>query len=198
MYHSQSPEAYFAHTSGLVVVVPASPADAKGLLTSAIRGADPVLFLEPKRIYRAVKGEVPDGEHLVPIGKASTLRAGRDVSLLTYGAMVPVAERAAREAAGEDIDVEVIDLRTLVPLDREAVIGSVSRTGRLVILHEAPRTCGFGAELAALIAEKAVLSLAAPIERVTGYDTPFPYTLEHSYLPSAGRVLRAIRRVARF
>ena len=197
-YHSQSPEAYFIHTAGLKVVMPATPADAKGLLTSAMRDPDPVIFLEPKALYRTAKGEVPDGDHAVPLGKARIVRDGHDVTLLTYGAMVPVAEEAAGKAAEEGIGVEVIDLRTLWPLDVETAVHAVEMTGRAIVLHEAPRTCGFGAELAALIQEKAFLHLKAPVARVTGFDTPFPYALEKTYIPDAARTLDAIRGVVEF
>jgi len=197
LYHSQSNEAYFAHTAGLKVVIPSTPADAKGLLMTAIFDEDPVLFMEPKRIYRAVSGEVPDGDHRVPFGVARIVRPGADVSLFAYGAMIPVASQAAEVLAAEGIDVEIIDLRTLVPLDEAAVLASVEKTGRAVILHEAPRFCGFGAELAAILAEKALYSLKAPIARVTGYDTPFPYALEHLYLPNAERVAAAVRTTAK-
>jgi pyruvate dehydrogenase E1 component beta subunit len=195
LYHSQSPEAYFCHTPGLTVVIPSTPSDAKGLLLSALAGEDPVIFLEPKRLYRTVKEDVPEGAHRVPIGSARIARAGEHVTVLCYGAMVPVALEAADQAAASGTSTEVVDLRTLSPLDAETVLDSVRRTGRVVVLHEAPRTCGYGAELSALIAEKALTSLLAPIVRVTGYDTPFPYTLEHSYLPDAPRVLRAIEHV---
>jgi 2-oxoisovalerate dehydrogenase E1 component beta subunit len=197
-YHSQSPEAYFAHTPGLQVVIPSNPADAKGLLLAAIRGDDPVIFLEPKRIYRAPRAEVPAGEYTVPLGSARVVREGRTVTVLAYGAMVAVALEGATQAAARGIEAEVIDLRTLLPLDVETVLASVRKTGRAVIVHEAPRTCGYGAELAALLAEKALLSLEAPILRVTGYDTPFPYTLEHDYLPSPARVLSALEQTAKF
>lgn len=192
LYHSQSPEAYFAHTAGLQVVIPSTPADAKGLLLSAIAGEDPVIFLEPKRLYRTIKEDVAEGDTTAPIGVARTARAGEHLTVLAYGAMVPVSVEAAELAAARGWSAEVIDLRTLVPLDADAVLASVRRTGRVVIVHEAPRTCGFGAELAALVAEKALTSLLAPVLRVTGYDTPFPYTLEHSYLPDAKRVFAAI------
>jgi pyruvate dehydrogenase E1 component beta subunit len=197
LYHSQSNEAYFAHTAGLKVAIPSTPADAKGLLMTAIFDEDPVLFMEPKRIYRAVTGEVPDGDHRVPFGVARTVRPGKDVSLFAYGAMIPVASQAAETVAAEGIDLEIIDLRTLVPLDEAAVLASVEKTGRAVILHEAPRFCGFGAELAAILAEKALYSLKAPVVRVTGYDTPFPYALEHLYLPNAERVCAAVRATAK-
>jgi len=192
-YHSQSPEAYFIHTAGLVVVMPSTPSDAKGLLASAIRGEDPVIFLEPKALYRTVKGEVPQGEHLVPIGVGRTVRPGADVTLVTWGAMVPVAAMAAETAAAEGVGVEIIDPRTLWPLDIGMIEASVNRTGRAVVLHEAPRTCGFGAEVSALIQERCFLHLNAPVARVTGFDTPFPYALEKSYLPDPERTLRAIR-----
>jgi len=193
LYHSQSTEAYFCHTPGLKVVVPSTPADAKGLLLTAIHDEDPVLFLEPKRIYRAVTGEVPDGDHRVPFGEARTVREGTDLSIFAYGAMIPPAAEAADTLAGDGISAELIDLRSLVPLDEARVVRSVEKTGRAVIVHEASRFCGFGAEIAALLAEKAFYSLKAPIARVTGYDTPFPYSLENVYLPDAGRSVRAAR-----
>ena len=197
-YHSQSSEAYFIHTPGLVVVMPSTPADTKGLLTSAIRGEDPVIFLEPKRIYRTVKGEVPDGDHTVPIGKANTVREGSALSLISWGAMVHVGLKAAEKAREKGIEVEVVDLRTLMPLDIDAIIGTASKTGRVVILHEAPRTCGLGAEVSALIAERSIDVLEAPIVRVTGFDTPFPYALEEVYLPDVDRTLKAIEKVANY
>ena len=198
LYHSQSPEAYFCHTAGLTVVIPSTPADAKGLLLAALAGEDPVIFLEPKRLYRSVKEDVAEGHFTVPLSKARVARDGEHCTVLAYGAMVPVALEAAEQAAAKGWSIEVLDLRTLVPLDGDAVLASVAKTGRAVILHEAPRTCGYGAELAALIAEQALTSLLAPVLRVTGYDTPFPYTLEHTYLPDAPRVLRAIEHVMKF
>ena len=197
-YHSQSPEALFTHVPGLKVVCPSNPVDAKGLLASAIRGDDPVIFMEPKRYYRAPRAEVPDGEFTVPIGEARIAREGRQVTVLAWSAMVNVALDAAAKGAERGYDLEVIDLRTLVPFDEAAILASVRKTGRVVIAHEAPRTSGFGAELAATIAEKAILSLEAPILRVTGLDTPFPYTLEHEYLPDADRILDAVERVVTF
>ncbi len=197
LYHSQSSEAYFAHTAGLKVVIPSTPADAKGLLLSAIFDPDPVLFLEPKRIYRSVSGEVPDGDHRVPLGQAATRREGTDVSLFAYGAMVPPTMAAADALAQDGIQAEVVDIRSLVPLDEAAVLASVEKTGRAVIVHEAPRFCGFGAELAAILAEKALYSLKAPVARVTGYDTPFPYALEHLYLPTVERIAHAARQTAK-
>jgi 2-oxoisovalerate dehydrogenase E1 component beta subunit len=197
-YHSQSPEAHFIHTAGLKVVVPATPHDAKGLLISAIRDPDPVLFFEPKRVYRAAKGEVPEGEYTVPLGKARVTREGTQVTVLAWGAMWHEADRAVREAEEKGVDCELLDLRSLQPLDVDAVVASVQKTGRAVVVHEAPRTCGFGAELAALIQERCFLHLEAPVARVTGFDTPFPYTLENEYLPRAPRILQAIRKVAAF
>ena len=195
LYHSQSPEAYFAHTTGLQVVIPSTPSDAKGLLLSAIEGDDPVIFLEPKRLYRTTKEDVAEGRFTTPIGRARLAREGGQVTVLAYGAMVPVSVDAANMAEERGWSVEVLDLRTLLPLDAEAMLASVRKTGRAVIVHEAPRTCGYGAELSATIAEKALTSLLAPVLRVTGYDTPFPYTLEHTYLPDAKRVFAAIEHV---
>ena len=197
-YHSQSPEALFLHTPGLKVVVPSSPHDAKGLLLSAIRDPDPVLFFEPKRVYRAARGEVPEGEYLIPLGQAAVTRPGTRLTLIAWGAMWHEADQAAREAADEGIDCEVLDLRSLQPLDVEAITASVKKTGRAVVVHEAPRTCGFGAELVALIQERCFLSLEAPVARVTGFDTPFPYTLEAEYLPRAPRILQAIRATSSY
>jgi len=198
LYHSQSPEAHFVHTAGLTVVMPSNPADGKGLLVSAMRCPDPVIFLEPKALYRTAKGEVPEGEYDVPLGKARTIREGTDVSVITYGAMVPVAEGAAAEAEKEGVSVEITDLRTLWPLDVEEVDRTVQKTGRAVVLHEAPRTCGFGAELAALVQERSFLHLKAPVARVTGFDTPFPYALERKYAPDASRALDAVRTAMNF
>lgn len=197
-YHSQSSEAYFCHTAGLKVVIPSNPYDTKGLLLASIRGDDPVMFLEPKRIYRAVKGEVPEEGYEVPLGKAAVAREGDDVTLVAYGAMLHVALQAAQKAEEQGVSAEVVDLRTLVPLDEPTFLDSVRKTGRLVVVHEAPRTAGFGAELAALAAEKCLDSLEAPILRVTGFDTPFPYTLENYYLPDVPRVLDAVQRVVGF
>jgi 2-oxoisovalerate dehydrogenase E1 component beta subunit len=197
-YHSQSTEAYFAHTAGLHVVIPSDPHDTKGLLLSAMRGEDPVIFMEPKRIYRSVKGEVPDGDYTVPIGEAKVVREGRDLTLVAWGAMLHVALEAAKRAQDDDIGCEVIDVRSIVPLDEEKILESVRKTGRLVIVHEAQRTGGFGGEIAAIVAEKALDSLWAPIARVTGFDTPFPYTLEDVYMPDVDRVLRAILKTARY
>ena len=189
-YHSQSPEALFIHTPGIKVVAPSNPYDAKGLLLASMRQNDPVLFMEPKRIYRASKGDVPEGDYAIELGRAKVAREGHQVTVLAWSGMVSIAEEAAKKIEG--VSVEVIDLRTLMPFDIEAILASVRKTGRCVIVHEAPRTCGFGAELIASIQERAIESLEAPIIRVTGADTPFPYSLEHEYLPTADRVIRAI------
>jgi pyruvate dehydrogenase E1 component beta subunit len=196
-YHSQHPEAAFVSVPGLKVVIPSNPYDAKGLLLSAIRDPDPVVFFEPKRIYRAAKGEVPEGSYTVPLGSASIARAGRHVTVLAYGAMLYEALDAAQKAAQKGIEAEVIDLRTLWPVDIDTILDSVKRTGRLVVVHEAPRTCGFGAELVTLVAERAFFHLEAPPVRVTGFDTPFPYTLEMEYLPLSHRILPAILSTVR-
>jgi len=197
-YHSQSGEAYFAHTPGLKVVIPSNPYDAKGLLISAIRDEDPVIFFEPKRLYRSLKGEVPEDSYTVDIGKAQVVRPGKDVTIIAWGAMVPVCLKAAELCEPRGADCEVIDLRTLVPLDEETILESVKKTGRVVIVQEAPKTCGFGAEVSAIIAEEAILYLEAPITRVSGLDTPFPYTLEHIYLPDPERVALAVGKVKNF
>lgn len=196
-YHSQHPEAPFIHTAGLKVVCPSNAYDAKGLLASAIRDPDPVIFFEPKRVYRAAKGVVPEGEVLVPLGEAAIARSGRDVTVVAYGAMLYEALDAAQKAAAEGVDAEVIDLRTLWPLDRDCILGSVEKTGRLVVVHEAPRTCGLGGEIVSLVTETAFFHLQAPPARVTGFDTPFPYSLEMEYLPLSHRILPAILRTVR-
>lgn len=198
LYHSQSPEALFIHVAGLKVVCPSNPHDAKGLLLASIRDPDPVLFLEPKRIYRAAKGDVPAGDYTVPLGKAAVVREGKDVTVLAWGAMLYEAVAAADEARKQGIECDIVDLRTLWPLDIETVIASVKKTGRVIVVHEAPRTCGFGAELVALVNEKAFVHLEAPPVRVCGFDTPFPYTLEMEYLPLAHRILPAIVATARY
>ena len=197
LYHSQSTEAYFCHTAGLKVVIPSTPADAKGLLLSAVADEDPVIFLEPKRIYRSVTGEVPDGDHRVPFGRARAVRDGSDVTVFAYGAMVGPATDAATALDAEGISAQVVDLRSLVPLDEEAVLAAVARTGRAVVVHEAARFCGFGAEVSALLAEKAFYSLKAPVARVTGYDTPYPYALENVYLPTPERIAAGVRETVR-
>ena len=197
-YHSQSPESLFIHVAGLKVVCPSNPYDAKGLLLASIRDPDPVLFFEPKRIYRAAKGEVPEGEYSVELGKAAVVRPGRHVTIIAWGAMLYEAIAAADEALEKGIECEVIDLRTLWPVDIDTLVESVKKTGRVIVVHEAPRTCGFGGELVALLTEKAFLHLEAPPVRVTGFDTPFPYALEMEYLPLAHRILPAILETASF
>jgi 2-oxoisovalerate dehydrogenase E1 component beta subunit len=180
---------------GLKIVSPSTPSDAKGLLTAAIRDPDPVIFLEHKYLYRRLKEDVPDGDHVVPIGKARVVRAGKDVAILTYGAMVHTALEAAQSAATEGIGVAVVDLRTLLPLDVHAILETAARTGKVIVLHEATRTGGPGAEVAALIAERAFEYLDAPVVRLAAPDTPVPYapTLEAAFIPDAERVGKAIR-----
>jgi 2-oxoisovalerate dehydrogenase E1 component beta subunit len=197
-YHSQSPEALFIHTAGLKVVSPSNPYDAKGLLLAAMRNEDPVLFFEPKRIYRAAKGEVPEDDYEVELGKAKVIREGDQVTVIAYGAMLHEASEAVDEAAKIGIECELIDLRTLWPLDIECLVTSSKKTGRIVIVHEAPRTCGLGAEISSLLQERCFVYLQAPIKRVTGWDTPFPYSLENEYLPRAPRILQGIREIAEF
>ncbi|MGA2664415.1 MAG: alpha-ketoacid dehydrogenase subunit beta [Nitrososphaerales archaeon] len=197
-YHSQSTEAYFVHTPGLVVLTPSNPYDTRGLLLSAMRSPDPVIFLEPKRIYRTVKEEVPAEEYLVPIGSARVVQEGSDVTLLSWGATVQTCRQAVAQAQAERLSVELIDLRSLLPFDIETVIRSVRKTGRVVVAHEATKIGGFGAEISAQINERAIDSLEAPILRVAGYDTPFPYALEGVYLPSPERILRAVRKASSY
>jgi pyruvate dehydrogenase E1 component beta subunit len=196
--HDDSPEAYYVHTPGVKVAIPSTPADAKGLLASAIREPDPVVILEPKLHYRTMRGDVPEGEYTVPLGEARLAREGTDVTLVAYGSMVPLCEQVADALAGE-ASVEVLDLRTLKPLDEDALLESAAKTGRVVIVQEAPRTAGFGAELAAILAEKAILDLRGPVIRVTGYDVPYPYwQIEDAYMPSVERVTDAVRKLLEF
>ncbi len=197
-YHSQSPEALFIHTAGLKVVCPSNPYDARGLLRSAIRDNDPVLFFEPKRVYRAVKMDVPEDDYAIPLGEAKVVTEGKDVTVIAWGAMLFEAMAAAQEASAQGVQAEVIDLRTLWPVDIDTITESVEKTGRVVIVHEAPKACGFGAELLSLITERSFLSLEAPPLRVTGWDTPFPYTLENEYLPLQHRITPAILDTARY
>jgi pyruvate dehydrogenase E1 component beta subunit len=195
-HHSESPEAYYAHTPGLKVVTPASPYDAKGLLIAAIRDPDPVIFLEPKRLYRAFREEVPEDDYTVPLSKAKIVKEGSDVTLISWGYMARVSLQAAEDAKTQGMDVEVIDLRTLSPLDIDTVLESVTKTGRCVIAQESPPTCSFGAELLALIHETTFSSLQAPPVRISAFDTAIPlYRLEDPYVPDAGKVLRGIRNV---
>ncbi len=197
-YHSQSPESLFIHNAGLTVVCPSNPYDAKGLLISAIRSDDPILFFEPKRVYRAVKMDVPEGDYTLPLGKAKVVKEGNDVTVIAWGAMLFEALASAEEVAAEGVSAEVIDLRTLWPVDIDTIVESVKKTGRVVIVHEAPKTCGFGGELLSLVVEKAFLHLEAPPVRVTGWDTPFPYTLEMEYLPLQHRITPALLETARY
>lgn len=198
LYHSQSPESVFIHHAGIKVVVPSNPYDAKGLLLSALRQDDPVLFMEPKRIYRASKGEVPEGDYEVPLEEAALIREGEHATVIAWGAMLHEALGAVELAAKQGIRCDLLDLRTLWPLDIEAVIASAKKTGRVVVVHEAARTCGLGAEISSLIQERAFVHLEAPVKRVTGWDTPFPYSLDDAYLPRAPRILQGIQDVVGF
>ncbi|MFB6360057.1 MAG: alpha-ketoacid dehydrogenase subunit beta [Halobacteriales archaeon] len=197
-HHSESTEAFFAHQPGLKVVIPSTPHDTKGLLISAIRDPDPVIFLEPKQIYRAFREEVPDEPYEVPIGEAAVRREGADITAFTWGAMTRPTLEAAENLAGE-IDVEVIDLRTINPMDTDTIVESFKKTGRGAIVHEAPKTGGFGAEITATLQEEALLYQEAPVSRVTGFDTPFPlYALEDYYLPEPARIADGVREAAEF
>jgi pyruvate dehydrogenase E1 component beta subunit len=194
-HHSESPEAMFAHVPGLKVVIPSSPHRTYGLLLAAIHDPDPVVFLEPTRLYRAAREDVSDDGQELPLERCFTLRAGRNVTLVSWGAMVKETLEAAEQLESENISAEVIDVATLKPLDGATILDSVARTGRLVIIHEAPLTCGFGAEIAARVAGGALTSLLAPIERVAGFDTVMPYSrIESHYLPSVERILDSARR----
>jgi 2-oxoisovalerate dehydrogenase E1 component beta subunit len=198
-HHSESPEAMFAHIPGLKVVIPTSPARAYGLLLSAIRDPDPVVFLEPTRLYRAVREDVIDDGAGLPLERCSVLRSGADVTIVSWGAMITEANAAAEKLSGEGIDAEVIDVVTLRPLDSATILDSVSRTGRLVVVHEAPLTAGFGAEIAARVGSRVLTSLLAPIERVAGYDTVMPYPrTEALYMPDVERVIAAVRRAVAY
>jgi len=198
-HHSDSPEAILAHIPGLKVVIPATPYEAKGLLLSSIRDPDPVIFMEPKRIYRAIREEVPEGDHTIPLGKARMVQEGTDVTVIAWGAMVREVLSAAEQLKADKIDMEIIDLRTISPIDVETIVSSVRKTGRAVVVHEAPKTCGLGAEIIALINEKALLSLQAPVERVTGFDIPVPLPKsEHYYLPNPKRIMMAVKKVVNF
>ncbi len=194
-HHSESPEVYYIHTPGLKVVCPSTPYDAKGLLISAIRDPDPVIFMEPKKLYRAIKEEVPEEEYTIEIGKARVMIDGTDVTVIGWGSMIPTILKAQNILSQEGISLEVIDLRTLSPLDTETILASVNKTGRCVILQEAPRTCGFAAEISALIMEKALFSLQAPVERVTGFDTVVPLLKgEDLYIPNEIRLIAGIKK----
>ena len=198
-HHSESPEAILAHMPGIKVVIPSTPYEAKGLLLSCIRDPDPIIFMEPKRIYRAIREEVPEGDYTIPLGKARMVQEGKDVTVIAWGAMVREVLSAGEQLKTDKIDMEIIDLRTISPMDVEAIVSSARKTGRCVIVHEAPRTCGLGAEIIALINEKAFLSLQAPIERVTGFDIPVPLPKsEHYYLPNPKRIAMAVKKVVNF
>lgn len=199
-HHSESPEAYFCHTPGIKVVIPSTPHDAKGLLLAAIGDPDPVVFFEPKLLYRAARGPVPDGHYTVEIGKARLVKEGKDITLLTWGAMTVTCEKAAERLEKEDgASVEILDLRTLAPLDLDAVLASVGKTGRCVIAHEAPNTGSWAAELSALIAERGLLRLLAPVARVGGWDIRMPlFRLEQYYIPDADRIVMAARKTLSF
>jgi pyruvate dehydrogenase E1 component beta subunit len=194
-HHSESPEALFAHMPGLRVVMPSSPERAYGLLLAAIRDPDPVVFLEPTRLYRLYKQPVEDDGTAAPLDTCFTLREGTDVTLVSWGAMIHEVQMSADVLAAEGVEAEIIDVATLKPLDMETIVASVAKTGRCVIVHEAPRTCGLGAEIAANLAERGLYSLLAPIERVTGYDVVVPlFRLEAQYMPSVARIVSAVRK----
>lgn len=199
-FHSRNSEAWFAHASGVKVVCPAFPADAKGLMIASIRDNNPVVFYEHKGLYRKIKEEVPEGEYIVPLGKANIVREGKDMSIICYGSAVHFALAAAEELSKEGVSVEVVDIRTLVPFDEETVLASARKTNRVLIAHEASLTAGFGGEIAARIAEKAFEYLDAPILRVAGYDAPTPFapTLEKAVLPNAEKVLVAARKLMEY
>ncbi len=196
-FHSQNPEMYFVHTPGMKVVAPSTPSDAKGLIKAAVRDNNPVLFLEHKFLYRRIKGEVPDDNSVVPIGKARVHREGRDVSIITYAAMVHTAQEAADILAKEGIEVEIIDLRTLSPLDRDAITQTVKKTNKVILLHEDTKTGGLAGEIAAIINEEAFDDLDGPIVRITSLDTPVPFSppLEHYFLPQVEDVVREVRKL---
>jgi len=198
-HHSESKEAFFAHEPGLKVVMPSTPADTKGLLISAIRDPDPVVFLEPKLIYRAFRGDVPEGDYEIPIGEAATRREGSDVAVFTYGAITRPTMAAADSLAEEGIDCEVVDLRTVSPLDREGIVEAFKKCGQAVVVHEAPKTGGLAGEITALIQEEALLYQEAPVKRIAGFDVPYPlYSLEDYYLPNEHRIADGIREVVDF
>jgi 2-oxoisovalerate dehydrogenase E1 component beta subunit len=197
-YHSQSPEAYFAHTPGLKVVMPRSPKQAKGLLLASIREPDPVIFFEPKALYRAAVEEVPIGDYMIPLGEADIMRRGGDITVVGWGSQLRVLENACDMAEDVGISCELIDLQSILPWDVETVVQSVQKTGRLLISHEAPRTGGFAAEISSTVQESCFLSLEAPIERVCGYDTPFPLVFEKYYVPDALKNFEAIKKTVNF
>jgi 2-oxoisovalerate dehydrogenase E1 component beta subunit len=194
-HHSQSPEALFTHTPGLKVVYPSRPYDTAGLLRTAIRDDDPVMFMEPKRLYRAIKEEVPGEDYTIALGQAAKRREGSDLTLISYGGMMVETIKAAEELARADLEADVLDLRSLMPWDKTAVLESVAKTGRVVLVSEAPKTASFMSEVAATIGEEILDSLLAPVARVSGFDTPYPYAHDRDYLPSVNRILRAVQRV---
>ncbi len=198
-HHSESPEAFYVHCQGLKVVMPSSPHDAKGLLLSAIESPDPVIFLEPKKIYRAFKEDVPEEYYTVPIGKAKVVKEGNDATIISWGAMVRASLEAAEAASNQGMSIGVVDVRSMWPLDSETIMGEVKKTGRAIIVHEAPKTGGFGAEIAARIQEELLLHLKAPVTRVAGFDVPFPqFALEKYYLPNHARIMNAIKKALEY
>ena len=198
LYHSQSPEAYFAHTPGLIVVMPRSPVQAKGLLLSSIRNNNPVIFFEPKILYRLADEDVPVEDYEIPLMKAEVIKEGTDLTIVSYGTQLRHVRMAAALAQEEGINCEIVDLRTIIPWDQETVLNSVKKTGRCIVTHEAPITCGFGAELTSTIQEKAFLHLEAPVKRVCGYDTPFPLAFESLYLPDRFKIFEAIKQTVKY
>lgn len=195
LYHSQANESYFVHTAGLKVVVPSTPYDAKGLLIASIQDPDPVIFFEPKKLYFAPREEVPEGVYTVPLGLARLVREGKDVSIITYGSLVYVASEVADKLYKEGISIEILDLRTLLPFDGEAILASARKTGRVIALVEAPKFCSFASEISAFLAENIIEYLQAPIKRVTGYFTPYPYWTDAYYIPTLKRVEKAVREI---
>jgi 2-oxoisovalerate dehydrogenase E1 component beta subunit len=199
-FHSQNPESSFAHIPGLKLVCPSTPEDAKGLLVSAIEDPNPVLYFEHKHLYRRIKGEVPDERYTTPLGKARTHREGEDISVITWGAMVYTAEEAAKQLEGEDVSVEIVDLRSIIPWDKEAVLASVRKCSKVLVLHEDTRTGGFGAEIAATIAEEAFEDLDAPVKRIAAPDSPVPFSppLEKAFIPQVEDVAAGLRELAAY
>lgn len=198
LYHSQSPEAFFAHIPGMKIVIPRNPYQAKGLLLASIRDDNPVLFMEPKRLYRASVGEVPDEDYQLPLGKAEVVKEGTDITLLAWGAQMEIVEKAAQMAQDDGISCEIVDLRSILPWDAQTVSESVMKTGRLLINHEAPLTGGFASEIAATVQERCFLHLESPIERVCGLDTPYPLAHEKEYMPDHLKTYEAIKRCVNF
>ena len=197
-YHSQSPEAYFAHTPGLVIAMPRSPVQAKGLLLSCIRSKDPCLFFEPKILYRIAEEEVPTEDYEIPLGKAEVMKEGSDITIVAYGMQIRQVRMAVKRAEEIGISCEIIDLRTILPWDQETVINSIKKTGKCIVTHEAPKTCGFGAEVSSQIQERAFDYLEAPVRRVCGYDTPFPLVFEPLYLPDNRKIFEAIKETVNY